>query len=151
MTKILWAKLHISTKCSITTVGAMNDGSLQSGSNRRTTIPFFWKTTCHTCRASKIELERRRVDLNAIDIIKRPPSKRVLKLLARKYGVKNMIRRNSKDYKALGVGKMKLTENRIVGLLHSHPDLAARPIVITKKNGPFLSRDPEFLKNLKRS
>jgi arsenate reductase-like glutaredoxin family protein len=61
-----------------------------------------------------------------------------------------MIRRNSKDHKTLGVGKMRLTEQSVVDLLHAHPDLAARPIVITR-DGPFLSRDLEFFKNLKRS
>ena len=60
-----------------------------------------------------------------------------------------MIRRNSKDYSILDVGKMKLSEDRVVTLFNKHPDLAGRPIVITSK-GPFLSRDPEFLKRIRK-
>lgn len=116
----------------------------QNNSNeaRKDSIPFYWKTTCHTCRSVKTELENRGINIKPIDIMKKPPPRRILKELISHYGAPNMIRRNSKDYKELGVGKMKknLSQDRLVTLLHSHPDLAMRPILITK-NGAILSKD----------
>ena len=108
-------------------------------------VPFYWKITCHTCRVTKTNLEKVGAQIQPIDIMTNPPSKKTLTMLVKKYGAKSMIRRNSKDYRALGVGKMKLNEEETVNLLHDHPDLANRPIVLV--NGqPYLSRDPEFQK-----
>ena len=113
-----------------------------------TNIPFYWKTTCHTCRAAKKELEEEKmVAIDPIDIMKTPPSKEILQTLVGKYGIKAMIRKNSRDYKELGVSSMTLTPERVVRLLHAHPDLAARPIVVTS-SGVFLSRDPELYNHL---
>ncbi|MDG6905549.1 MAG: hypothetical protein JRN20_07185 [Nitrososphaerota archaeon] len=109
------------------------------------TIPFYWKTTCHTCRVAKLDLEKTGVPILPIDIMATPPSKKILKMLVKRYGAKNMIRRNSKDYRALGVGKVKLNEEETVNLLHDHPDLANRPIVLVNGEA-FLSKDPELQK-----
>ena len=109
------------------------------------TVPFYWKTTCHTCRVAKMDLEKMGAPIEPIDIITNPPSKKTLMMLVKKYGTKNMIRRNSKDYRALGVGSIKLNEVEVVELLHDHPDLASRPIVLVNGKA-YLSRDPEFQK-----
>ncbi len=111
-------------------------------------IPFFWKTTCHTCKLAKSDFEDRGIKIRPIDITKEPPSKRVLKDLVSRYGARNMIRRNSKDYKQLGVGKMQLSDKGVVDLLHAHPDLSSRPIVVTTK-GVFLSKDERLREILK--
>ena len=109
------------------------------------TVPFYWKTTCHTCRVAKLDLEKTGAPIQPIDIMTNPPSKKTLTMLVKKYGAMNMIRRNSKDYRALGVGKMKLNEEELVNLLHDNPDLANRPIVLVNGRA-YLSRDPEFQK-----
>ncbi|HZW56580.1 MAG TPA: ArsC/Spx/MgsR family protein [Nitrososphaerales archaeon] len=112
-------------------------------------IPFYWKTSCHTCRTAKKDLENKSVPIEPIDIIKSPPSVEILRTLVAKYGIKGMIRKNSRDYKDLAVGKMNLTEDRVVKLLHAHPDLASRPIVVTA-TGVFLSKDPELQRHLEK-
>ncbi|MDG6970691.1 MAG: hypothetical protein JRN54_06240 [Nitrososphaerota archaeon] len=39
-------------------------------------IPFYRKTTCHTCRAAKKSLEAQAIPIEPIDIMKHPPSER---------------------------------------------------------------------------
>jgi arsenate reductase (glutaredoxin) len=106
-------------------------------------IPFYWKPTCHTCHGAKKNLEGKHIELEPIDIITDPPSKQVFKALISKYGAKEMIRRNSKDYKELEVGKMKLSDNDLASLLGTHPDLSSRPIVLVDGD-VYLTRDPKL-------
>jgi arsenate reductase-like glutaredoxin family protein len=66
------------------------------------TIPFNWKPMCHTCRTAKKDLESKSTGLKAIDIIKKPLSKGVVRLLIRRYGMGNMIQETAKTTTRLG-------------------------------------------------
>ena len=109
-------------------------------------IPFYWKTTCHTCRAAKKSLEAQAVPIEPIDIMKHPPSERTLRQLIGKYGARGMIRRNAKEYRTLHVGKMEMSDGALAKFLRNHPDVACRPIVIVRGQA-FLSKDPEFARS----
>lgn len=111
-------------------------------------IPFYWKTTCHTCRTSKKSLEEQAVPIAPINILENPPSKDVLRQLIRRYGAKGMVRKNAKEYRTLHVSGMKMSDQELTEFLHKHPDVACRPIVIVEKHA-FLSRDPSFLQDFR--
>lgn len=112
-------------------------------------IPFYWKTTCHTCRIAKKDFEARKVPIVPIDILKIPPSKKVLRQLIGRYGAEGMIRKNAREYRTLHVGKMKMPDERLAGFLHEHPDVACRPIVLVGVRA-FLAKDPELTGNFLR-
>ncbi len=103
--------------------------------------PFYWKLTCHTCRLARSRLQSEGIDLDPIDILARPPSEAILRALIARYGARAMVRRNSPEYRRLGVGKRRLSDGQLAALLHRHPDLASRPLVLTRA-GPFLAKDP---------
>lgn len=106
--------------------------------------PFFWKLTCNTCRQARSRLQADGVDLDPIDILARPPSEAILRALIARYGARAMVRRNSPEYRRLGVGKLRLSDGQLAALLHRHPDLASRPIVLTS-SGPLLAKDPAVM------
>ncbi|MDJ0270011.1 MAG: arsenate reductase (glutaredoxin) [Aigarchaeota archaeon] len=112
-------------------------------------VAFYWKPTCATCRRVKKELQQAGIELELVELFKQPPPRDVLRKLIERYGVDGILRKNSRDYKRLGLRNRKLSPDEAVELLLANPDLIKRPVV-KASSLIFAGRDEEALKILKR-
>ncbi len=94
-------------------------------------IVIYQKPTCTTCRQVHAALRDAGVDVDAVDYYTDPLSKARLKALLRKMRMpaRDLLRTKEPQYKALGLADRELSEDQIVDLMVTHPDLMQRPIV----------------------
>ena len=94
-------------------------------------LVVYQKPTCTTCRSVHKALVERGVDFDAVDYYVDPIPRAKLLDLLRKLGMtpRELLRRNETIYKTLRLGDRELTDDEIVALMVSHPDLIQRPIV----------------------
>jgi arsenate reductase len=71
------------------------------------------------------------VDFNKINYYLEPLSKKKLKELIRKMGIKprELLRTSEPIYRELGLGKKEFADDEIISLMVKYPDLIQRPIV----------------------
>ena len=113
------------------------------------TITVYEKPACTSCRkVAKILIENG-VDFNKVNYYIKPFSKTKLKSLLKKMNMKpsELLRKNEKTYKDLGIKEKNFSEEKILGLMIKNPDLVQRPIV-EKGDKVILARPPERLKEL---
>ena len=94
-------------------------------------ITVYQKPTCTTCRQVYAALQESGVDFDAVNYYTDPISAAKLKELLRKMGMpaRELLRTKEPIYKALGLGGKELSDDQIVDLMVTHPDLIQRPIV----------------------
>lgn len=112
-------------------------------------ITLYQKPTCTTCRAVHAALKEAGVDFDAVDYYVDPIPKTKLKELLRKMGMsaRDLLRKNEARYKALKLGERELSENEIVDLMVTYPELLQRPIV-EKGARAVLARPAERVKEI---
>ena len=94
-------------------------------------IVIYQKPTCTTCRQVHAALKESGVDFDAVNYYVDPIPKAKLKELLRKMGMspRDLLRTKEPVYKTLKIADSDLTDDEIVDLMVSHPDLIQRPIV----------------------
>jgi arsenate reductase (glutaredoxin) len=112
-------------------------------------IVIYQKPTCTTCRQVHAALKESGVDFDAVDYYVDPIPKAKLKELLRKMGMapRDLLRTREPIYKKLEIADGDLTDDEIVDLMVSHPDLIQRPIV-EKGSRAILARPAERLKEI---
>ena len=112
-------------------------------------IVIYQKPTCTTCRQVHAALKESGVDFDAVNYYVDPIPKAKLKELLRKMGMspRDLLRTKEAIYKTLKIADRDLTDDEIVDLMVSHPDLIQRPIV-EKGSRAILARPPERLKDI---
>ena len=102
-----------------------------------------------TCRKAIKILNENGTDYDAINYFEKPLSKKELTELVRKLGIppRELLRKNEKKYKELGLSNKDLTDAEIIDLLVKNPDLTQRPIV-RKGNNVILARPAEEIMKL---
>jgi len=112
-------------------------------------ITVYQKPTCTTCRQVHAALKESGVDFDAVNYYVDPIPKSKLRELLRKMGLsaRQLLRTKEEIYKKLRLGERDLTDDQIVDLMVTHPDLIQRPIV---EKGPraILARPAERLKEI---
>jgi len=112
-------------------------------------ITVYQKPTCTTCRQVHAALKEAGVDFEAVNYYVDPIPKSKLRELLRKMGLsaRQLLRTKEEIYKKLRLGERDLTDDQIVDLMVTHPDLIQRPIV---EKGPraILARPAERLKEI---
>ena len=112
-------------------------------------ITVYQKPTCTTCRQVHAALKEAGVDFDAVNYYVDPIPKSKLRELLRKMGLpaRQLLRTKEEIYKKLRIGERDLTDDQIVDLMVTHPDLIQRPIV---EKGPraILARPAERLKEI---
>jgi len=94
-------------------------------------LTVYEKPTCTTCRkVSKILIEKG-IDFEKVNYYIKPFSKTKLKSLLKKMNMKpsELLRKNEKAYKDLGIKKNNYSEDEILNLMIKNPDLVQRPIL----------------------
>ena len=112
-------------------------------------ITIYQKPTCTTCRQVHAALRDAGVDFNAVDYYTDPIPKAKLRELLRKMGIsaRQLLRTNEAIYKTLRLGVRDLTDDEIIDLMVTHPDLIQRPIV-EKGARAILARPAERLQEI---
>ena len=112
-------------------------------------ITVYQKPTCTTCRQVHAALKEAGVDFDAVNYYVDPIPKSKLRELLRKMGLpaRQLLRTKEEIYKKLRLGERDLTDDQIVDLMVTHPDLIQRPIV-EKGSRAILARPAERLKEI---
>jgi len=112
-------------------------------------ITVYQKPTCTTCRQVHAALKEAGVDFDAVNYYVDPIPKSKLRELLRKMGLpaRQLLRTKEEIYKKLRIGERDLTDDQIVDLMVTHPDLIQRPIV-EKGSRAVLARPAERLKEI---
>ncbi len=107
-------------------------------------LKIYIKPTCTTCRKALKILNETNTEYEAVNYFEKPLTKKELTELVKKLGIpsSDLLRKNEKTYKELGLSKKELSEAVIIDLLVKHPDLLQRPIV-RKGNKVILARPAE--------
>ena len=110
-------------------------------------ITVYQKPTCTTCRQVHAALKESGVDFDAVNYYVDPIPKSKLRELLRKMelSARQLLRTKEEIYKKLRLGERDLTDDQIVDLMVTHPDLIQRPIV-EKGSRAVLARPAERLK-----
>ena len=115
----------------------------------RTKIIIYQKPTCTTCRQVYLALKDSGVDFDAVDYYLDPiPRTKLLELLD-KMGMKprELLRTKEPLYRDLKIGERHLSDDQVVDLMVSHPDLIQRPIV-EKGSRAILARPADRVKDI---
>ena len=112
-------------------------------------IVIYQKPTCTTCRQVHAALKESGVDFDAVNYYVDLIPKAKLKELLRKMRMspRDLLRAKEPIYKTLKIADRDLTDDEIVDLMVSHPDLIQRPIV-EKGSRAILARPAERLKEI---
>lgn len=95
-------------------------------------MTIYVKPTCTTCRKVLKILKESEADFDSVNYFEEPLSKKTLTQLVKSLGIppRDLLRKNEKIYKELGLSKKELSDPQIIALMVKHPDLLQRPIVI---------------------
>jgi arsenate reductase len=94
-------------------------------------ITVYEKPTCTKCREMNKFLVEHGVDFTKVNYYIEPLSKKKLRALVKKMGIKprELLRTAEPVYRELGLGKKDLSDDETIALMVEHPDLMQRPIV----------------------
>lgn len=112
-------------------------------------ITIYQKPTCSTCREAVQLLKNSGKSFTAINYYERPFTKGQLKNLLKKAGLspKDVLRTKEDIYKELGLAKKALSDDELIEVMVTHPDLIQRPIV-EKGEQAILARPAESIQKL---
>lgn len=107
-------------------------------------ITIYVKPTCTTCRKVLKILRESEADFDSVNYFEEPLSKKTLTQIVKSLGItpRDLLRKNEKIYKELGLSKKELSDSQILELMVKHPDLIQRPIVV-KGSEVLLARPAE--------
>jgi len=112
-------------------------------------ITIYVKPTCSTVRKALKILRENGSEFDQVNYFETLFTKRKLTGLIKKLGVppRELLRKNEKIYKELGVSKKELSDGEIIDLMVKHPDLIQRPIAV-KGDSVILARPAEDIEQL---
>ena len=94
-------------------------------------ITVYQKPTCTTCRQVYAALRDAGVDFDAVDYYTDPIPAAKLRDLLRKMGMpaRDLLRTKEPIYRELRLADRELSDDQIIDLMTTHPDLIQRPLV----------------------
>jgi len=112
-------------------------------------ITIYQKPTCSTCREAVKLVQASGQPFTTVNYYEQPFTKALLKGLLKKAGLsaKNILRAKEDIYKELGLAKRTVSEDELIDLMLTHPDLIQRPLV-EKGERVILARPAETVKKL---
>ena len=112
-------------------------------------VTIYQKPTCSTCRQAVQLLQASGKPFNTVNYYEQPFTKSQLKALLKKVGLspRAILRTKEDIYRELGLAKKSPSDDELIGLMISHPDLIQRPIV-EKGDKALLARPAETIKHI---
>lgn len=112
-------------------------------------IEFYDKKTCGTCKKAKAFLDSCQIEYNVIEINKTPPPKDILEKYIDENNLKPFVNSRSAIYREKEFSKKGLPNKKeLIELMLEHPDLIKRPVVI-KGEQVYFGFNEDDLSNLK--
>jgi len=107
-------------------------------------LTVYQKPTCSTCRQVLTILRDAKAKFETVDYFATPMSTATLRRLVQKLGLppRELLRTGEETYKNLRLDENALSDNELIKLMVSHPELIQRPI-IEKGDKAVLGRPPE--------
>lgn len=107
-------------------------------------LRIYHNPRCSKSRQTLKLIEDAGVEVEVIRYLESPPSTRELSGLLKKLGMEpiELMRKGEAIYKELGLAPKELSKKEAIKLLHDHPILIERPIVV-KGNQAVIGRPPE--------
>ncbi|HEX2668123.1 MAG TPA: arsenate reductase (glutaredoxin) [Gammaproteobacteria bacterium] len=107
-------------------------------------VTIWHNPRCSKSRETLALLQQRDIEPQIVEYLKDPPSpaeiERILKLLGT--GARGLIRDNEDAYKSARADDPSLSEKQLVQIMHGHPVLIQRPVVIVGDKAR-IGRPPE--------
>ena len=112
-------------------------------------VTIYHKPTCTTCRQAIQVVKDSGKPFRTVNYYEQPFTRAQLKGLLNKAGLspRDILRTKEDDYKELGLAKKNLSDDELIDLMVTHPDLIQRPIV-EKGERAILARPAETVKQL---
>ena len=110
------------------------------------TTKIYHNPRCSKSRQTLALLNENEMDVEIIEYLKTPPSRKELTGIIKMLGIKprDLLRKGEKEYKEAGLNNMELSDNEIIDAMLEHPKLIERPIVI-KDGQARIGRPPELI------
>jgi arsenate reductase len=107
-------------------------------------LKIYHNPRCSKSRQTLALIQERDVNVEIIEYLKNPPSKKelsqILKLLD--ISAKDLLRKGEAEYKESGLNNDGLTDAKMVELMVQYPKVIERPIVVSDK-AAVVGRPPE--------
>ena len=112
-------------------------------------ITIYQKPTCTTCRQVYAALKQSGVDFDTVDYYLDPiPKAKLIELLGKmRLAPTDLLRTNEPLYRDLKLASRQLSDDELIDLMVTHPDLIQRPIV-EKGRQAILARPAGRLKEI---
>lgn len=112
-------------------------------------VTIYHKPTCTTCRQAIQVLKDSGKPFKTVNYYEQPFTRAQLKGLLKKAGLspRDILRTKEDDYKELGLANKNLSDDELIDMMVTHPDLIQRPIV-EKGERAILARPAETVKQL---
>jgi len=110
------------------------------------TAKIYHNPRCSKSRQTLALLTENEMDVEIIEYLKTPPSRKELTDILKMLGIKprDLLRKGEKEYKEAGLNNMELSDKQIIDAMLEHPKLIERPIVI-KDGQARIGRPPELI------
>jgi len=110
------------------------------------TTKIYHNPRCSKSRQTLALLNENEMDVEIIEYLKTPPSRKELTGIIKMLGIKprDLLRKGEKEYKEAGLNNMELSDKEIIDAMLEHPKLIERPIVI-KDGQARIGRPPELI------
>jgi len=92
-------------------------------------LDFYMKSTCGTCKKVKAYLERKKVPLRVIDIVRSPPPRQLIEKVIDRYGVRGSLNPRSVTYREKKLGEKPPSREEAIELMLRDPNLIRRPVI----------------------
>ena len=112
-------------------------------------MTIYLKPTCTTCREAVQMVKDSGKPYTAVNYYEQAFTKAQLKRLLKKAGLspKDILRTKEEIYRELGLARKSVSDDELLDLMVTHPDLIQRPIV-EKGEKVILARPAESIKKL---
>jgi arsenate reductase len=112
-------------------------------------ITIYQKPTCSTCREAIKLVQASGRPFTAVNYYAQPFTRALLKGLLKKAGLpaRDILRTKEDIYKELGLAKKQVSDDELIDLMLTHPDLIQRPLV-EKGEKVILARPADTVKTL---
>ncbi|MBT8439239.1 MAG: arsenate reductase (glutaredoxin) [Gammaproteobacteria bacterium] len=110
------------------------------------TTKIYHNPRCSKSRQTLALLSENEMDVEIIEYLKTPPSRKELSEIIKMLGIKprDLLRKGEKEYKEAGLSNKELSDKQIIDAMLEHPKLIERPIVI-KDGQARIGRPPELI------
>jgi arsenate reductase (glutaredoxin) len=107
-------------------------------------ITIYQKPTCSKCRETLALLSENGAEFESVNYYETPLTKEGLRDLISKLNIpaKDLLRKGEEVYRALNIKADEISEDEVIELMITHPDLMQRPIVV-RGDKAVLARPPQ--------